>query len=317
MKESHKRSRSPKTKKIYRVKNWSQYDRALRNRGDITIWLSEEAIQAWAPKQNGKQGRPKKFSDLAIETVLTLRLVFHLPLRQAEGFVHSLLAMMDLDLPTPDHTTLSRRSSSLKPVLKYRACPGEPVHVIVDSTGLSIHGEGPWRHGKKKRRGWRKLHVAVDGKGNLLATTLSRETSRDASRVPRLFDIYSGPVASLTGDRGYDQASVYRAGLDRNSDADIVIHPRVNGVHSHRKLELVQRNEHLERIASGGIYRWRRESGYYRQSGVENAIYRYKTIIGKRLRARGDGAREAEVVLGGNILNRCLDLGRPVSVCVG
>ena len=76
-------------------------------------------------------------------------------------------------------------------------------------------------------------------------------------------------------------------------------------------------NEHLERIASSGIYRWRRESGYYRQSGVENAIYRYKTIIGKRLRARGDGARETEVVLGGNILNRCLDLGRPVSVCVG
>ena len=283
MREAHKRNRNPAYKAKYQVKNWSQSDRALRNRGDITIWFSEEAIGAWAPKQNGKPGRQQRYSDLAIETVLTLRLIFHLPLRQAEGFVHSLLALMDLDLPTPDHTTLFRRSSALKPVLHYRASPGAPVHLIVDSTGLSIHGEGPWSRyklGKKRRRGWRKLHALVNQNGQLLATNLSKGTVRDASRAPHLFDIYRGPIASLAGDRGYDQASVYREALGRKRDVSIVIHPRVDGVHSHRKLELEQRNEHLQRIASDGICRWRRESGYYRQSTVESAFYRYKTIIG-------------------------------------
>ena len=163
----------------------------------------------------------------------------------------------------------------------------------------------------------RKEHVAVDAKGNLVATSLSKETTRVASQLPHLFDNYRGPLASLTGDRGYDQASVYRQALGKNGKASIVIHPRINGVHSHRKLELEKRNEHLERIRSDGIYRWRRESGYYRQSTVENAFYRYKTVIGRKLRARGEKAREVEVILGCNILNRCLELGRPESVCVG
>ena len=160
---------------------------------------------------------------------------------------------MDLKLPTPDHTTLSRRSISLKPVLDYRACPGDPVHLIVDSTGLSIHGEARWsryKYGAKRRRGWRKLHVAVDGTGNLLATSLSRETIQVASQLPDLFETYTGPLASLTGDRGYDQASVYREALGRNTNASVIIHPRINGTHSRRKLELKQRNEHLESIRS-------------------------------------------------------------------
>ncbi len=320
MREAHKRNRNPAYKTKYRVKNWSQYDKALRNRGDITLWFSTEAIKAWTPKPNGGRGRQQRYSDLAIETVLTLRLLFHLPLRQAKGFVHSILGMMDLELPTPDHTTLSRRSSSLKPIMNCHAQLGEPIHLIVDSTGLSIHGEGPWsRHklGKKRRRGWRKLHVLVDQNGLLLATSVSKETTRDASRVPHLFDHYRGQADSFTGDRGYDQASVYREALGRNHEASIVIHPRVNGVHSHRKLELEQRNEHLERIASNGIYRWRRESGYYRQSTVENGFYRYKTIIGRTLRARGDEAREVEAILGCKILNRCLEMGRPDSVRIG
>ena len=118
---------------------------------------------------------------------------------------------------------------------------------------------------------------------NLLATSLSRGTIRDASQLPHLFETYTGPLASLTGDRGYDQASVYREALGRNANASVVIHPRTNGIHSRRKLELQQRNEHLESIRSNGIYRWRTESGYYRQSTVENAFYRYKTVVGGRV----------------------------------
>ena len=150
VKESHKRSRNPKYKPKYRVKNWNQYEQSLRNRGNVTLWLSTKAIKSWKSKKSGQQGRQQKYSDLAIETILTLRLLFHLPLRQTEGFVRSLFDMMKVSLPIPDHTTLSRRSKSLKPLLKRRGSSKQPLQLIVDSTGLSIHGEGPWASGKKE-----------------------------------------------------------------------------------------------------------------------------------------------------------------------
>ena len=117
MKESHKRSRSPAYKTKYRVTNWNEYERSLRNRGNLTLWLSPSAIKAWKAKKSGKPGRQQKYSDLAIETVLTLRVLFHLPLRQTEGFIESLFHLMKVRLPVPDHTTLSRRSKTLKPIL--------------------------------------------------------------------------------------------------------------------------------------------------------------------------------------------------------
>ena len=160
MKESHKRNRNPAYKKKYRVTNWSEYEKSLRNRGNLTLWISPSAIKSWKATRLGKPGRQQKYSDLAIETVLTLRLLFHLPLRQAEGFVSSLFQLMGLNLPTPDHTTLSRRAKTLNIRIKRRTS-NKPIHLIVDSTGLSIHGEGPWATGRKRRRGWRKLHIRI------------------------------------------------------------------------------------------------------------------------------------------------------------
>ena len=208
MKEAHKRSRNPKYKQKYRVTNWPEYERSLRNRGDISLWLSPSAIKAWTPKPRGSQGRQQQYSDLAIETVLTLRLLFHLPLRQAEGFVLSLFQLMKLSLPVPDHTTLSRRSGSLKPILRPQPKPGQPLHLIVDSTGLSIHGEGPWSSGKKRRRGWRKLHIMVNGDGFIQSCCVSKWYTKDGSRVRHLLEGLNGEISSLTGDKGYDQRSV-------------------------------------------------------------------------------------------------------------
>jgi hypothetical protein len=133
----------PKYKTKYRVDNWAEYDRALVQRGDITLWISEDAICSWKPASSGLRGGQKKFSDRAIETSLTLRLIFNLPLRQAEGFLRSILSLMALDLEAPDHTTLSRRSQSLNVDLN-RVAGDKPIHLIVDSTGLSIVGEGEW-----------------------------------------------------------------------------------------------------------------------------------------------------------------------------
>ena len=155
----------PKYKTKYRVTNWVDYDQALVKRGEITLWISPRAIQAWTARPSCRRGAPRKYTDLAIETALTLRLLFRLPLRQAEAFLRSLFHLMDLSLQAPDHTALSRRSKSLNanlvPIVSMK-----PVHLIIDSTGLSIVGEGEWaaaKHGGRGKRGWRQAEIQSAG----------------------------------------------------------------------------------------------------------------------------------------------------------
>jgi hypothetical protein len=154
MTEPHKRAnRHPKYKTAYRVKNWADYDKALRDRGDITLWISQDAIDAWTPPQTGKRGAQPVYSDLAIETALSLRLLFEQPLRQTEGFLRSILRLMDVALPCPDHTTLSRRNATVELRRQVRRASQGPVDLIVDSTGLKVCGQGEWhsqKHGEKK-----------------------------------------------------------------------------------------------------------------------------------------------------------------------
>src|SRR5262249_35270046 len=157
----------PKYKTKYRVGNWRAYERSLVQRGDVTFWLSADARAAWRPAPSGQAGGQKRFSDLAIKTALTLRRVFRLPLRQAEGFLRSVLSMMDIDLEAPDHTTLSRRSRHLDVELRRVSTNGR-IHLIIDSTGLAIGGEGEWaatNHSGRGQRGWKKLHLGVDRSG--------------------------------------------------------------------------------------------------------------------------------------------------------
>ncbi len=104
----HKRSyRHPKYKTTYGIKDWPTYDHALRDRGNITLWLSHEAIEAWTPPPNGRRGAQPLYADIAIETALSLRLLFHLPLRQSEGFLRSILQLMGLDLSRSHHVVTS------------------------------------------------------------------------------------------------------------------------------------------------------------------------------------------------------------------
>ena len=172
----------PTYKTKYRVANWASYDRALVGRGDVTLWVSPEAIATWAPAGVGTRGGQLQYSDLAIETALTLRLLFHLPLRQTEGFLTSIFGMLGLDLSAPDHTTLSRRGQHLDLTLR-RVSAGAGMHLIVDSTGLSIVGEGEWaaaKHGGRGRRGWKKLHLGVDRSGVIVAQALTEGSVDDA-----------------------------------------------------------------------------------------------------------------------------------------
>jgi hypothetical protein len=188
----------PKYKTKYRVSNWAEYDRALVERGNITLWISDDAIASWKPAPTGRRGAQRKFSDHAIETALTLRLVFKLPLRQAEGFLRSLLSLMALDLEAPDHTTISRRSQQVDVGLRLAATKGR-LHLIVDSTGLSIVGEGEWaaaKHGGRGKRAWKKLHLGVDRSGVIIAEVLTDGKADDARTALGLIDEMDDVAAS-------------------------------------------------------------------------------------------------------------------------
>jgi hypothetical protein len=201
----------PTYKTKYRVGNWPAYERALVQRGDVTLWFSADARDAWRPSPSGQPGGQQRFSDLAITTTLTLRLVFHLPLRQAEGFVRSVLSLMDVDLEAPDHTTLSCRSRHLDIEL-YRIPSKGPIHLVVDSTGLSIVGEGEWaaaKHGGRGQRGWKKLHLGIDGSGLIVAHTLTEATVDDATTGIGLIEALDGDIARVTADAAYDTIAFY------------------------------------------------------------------------------------------------------------
>ena len=203
----------PKYKTKYHVGNWPAYDRALVQRGDITVWLAPDAIATWEAVGVGKRGGQRQYSDLAIETALTLRLIFHLPLRQTEGFLTSIFGMLGLALPAPDHTTLSRRGQHLDLTLR-RAPAGVGLHLIVDSTGLSIVGEGEWaaaKHGGRGRRGWKKLHLGVDRSGVIVARALTEASVDDATTGITLIEAVDGALGRVTADAAYDTVGFYEA----------------------------------------------------------------------------------------------------------
>ena len=315
--EAHKRNRNPEYKPEYKGINWSEYEKNLKNRGNICLWMSDEVIREWRADSKNVRGGQQIYSDLAIEIILSLRLLFHLPLRQAEGFVESIFQLMKVDLPIPDHTTLSRK---LDIKIKRPPSDGKPMHLIVDSTGFSIHGSSPWseyKHGGgKKRRGWRKLHILIDQDGFIQANIVTDETTSDGSQVPNLIEKLDRDFDSLTGDRGYDDKTVYRAIGDRKH----VVHPIKTAVLSGEQ-RWTMRDYHVHRIKKDGAFHWRRESGYYQQSKVENTFYRYKTILGRKFRARTAAEspmqnRLTETIIGCNILNKFIENGRCKSVLV-
>jgi IS5 family transposase len=303
----------PPYKTKYRGANWASYDRALVGRGDVTLWVSPEAIPSWEPAGVGSRGGQRKYSDVAIETALTLRLLFHLPLRQAEGFLQSLFGMMGLELSAPDHTTLSRRGQQLDLRLD-RVPTRKGVHLIIDSTGLSIRGEGEWaaaKHGGHGRRGWKKLHLGVDRSGVIVAHALTEATVDDATRAIELMRAVGGSLASVTGDAAYDPIAIYEAAAARG--ATVVVPPTKTARVSRRRPRSSARDRTIRRVKRIGRRQWKKESGYHRQARVENAFFRYKSIIGSGLRARTPKGQAVEALLGCTVLNRIAELGRPKS----
>jgi hypothetical protein len=251
-------------------------------------------------------------------TALTLRVIFRLALRQTEGLIGSIIGLLGLDLAIPDHSTLSRRAETLQVFPRPRSGT-EPVHLLVDSTGLKLCGAGEWlveKHGTRTRRSWRKLHIGVDaGSGQIMAAELTTNDVDDGSQVGPLLDQIMGPIASFTGDGAYDRDDVDGAVAERHPDATIIVPPRSTAVPSEAaNTAPTQRDRHLRQIAERGRMGWQKNSGYNRRALVEAAIGRYKRVIGDSLRSRTHRRQATEAAIAAHALNRMLELGRPKSV---
>jgi hypothetical protein len=300
----------------YRVTNWPEYDRALVQRGRLTIWFDEEFLrERWRPAPTGRRGAPFQYSDSAIQALLTLKAVFDLPYRMVEGLAGSIVRWMGLALPIPDHTLLSRRAQTLTVQIPRRQRAG-PMHVVVDSTGLKIYGEGEWKvrwHGAGKRRTWRKVHLAFDAEvKDVLAVEVTTEAWTDGEVFQGLLDQIEGDIAQVDGDGAYDTRGVYNAALER--DATVAVPPRENAVPWEADHP---RTQALATIAEQGLPAWKQAVGYHRRSLAENGIYRFKQLFGERLASRLFETQVTEVHVRVAALNVMTYLGMPVSVPVG
>ena len=195
------------------VTNWPEYAAGLRRRGSLTLWITDGTIAGWAAKRRSTPGGQASYSDGAIQTCLMLRAAFKLPLRQAEGLMASVVELLGAELAAPDHSTVSRRAAKRVSVSRDRL-PSGPLHVLIDSTGLKVHGAGEWlaeKHGQKARRKWRKLHVAVDAdSGEIVAVTLADQDVDDASQVETLLEQIEPPIDQVTADGAYDGEPTYQ-----------------------------------------------------------------------------------------------------------
>jgi hypothetical protein len=311
---AERRHRIPKAR--YKVTNWRDSEAGLRKRGSLTIWFSDDAVEAWRAAPRTTPGGQARYSDLAIETSLILRTVFHQPLRQTEGLVGSRLELMGLDRPVPDHSTLSRRARTL--AVAPQAASG-PVHLLVDSTGVTLSGPGEWRvekHGTQRRRAWRKLHLGIDAKtGMIVASTLTSKEVDDAAELGALLDQVDDPLAAVVADGAYDQDRVYDDVAEHSAEAAVVVPPRSTAVLSaSAETDPTQRDRHIQAIAEQGRMSWQRTSGYNARAGAEGAMSRYKRIIGDTLRSHTRLTQEVETRIAVTVLNRMLDFGRPEAV---
>ena len=242
-------------------------------------------------------------------------MVFHLPLRQTEGFLRSLVQLLDVDLPIPDHTTLSRRLAKLSDI-QFRRLPTDgPIHLLIDSTGLRIHVG----HVQKppRNRAWRKLHLAVDADtGEIVASDLTTRRTHDCTQVPALLEQIDDPLASVSADGAYDTKAVYEAAHARGEARAVqaLIPPgRSAQLSPTASTALQERDRNIRSIRELGRREWHKNSGYSKRAMVENAMCRYKMIIGRSMRSRTLAGQRVEVQLACKVLNTMIHLGMPDS----
>ena len=303
-------------KKVYRVRNWSQYNRALINRGNITLWISDDVLKSWyASKHKKRRGRRFCYSDLCIETILTMRVIFRLPLRGAQGFFEGLAKMLGIDLKIPHYSRLSRRASALElQINRMREEGKEPIDIAIDSTGLKIYGEGEWKmrtHGKQKRRTWRKYHVGIDPNTHeVLAMEITNANVHDSMQMENLLSNLK-EVGKVYADGAYPSKRCMDAIAKRNGKPLIPVRSGTCIVKDPSPGEELRNELIRERRKLGGKKAWKKESGYHRRSLVETHMFRLKTIFGGSLKSRTFVNQKTEATIMAKVLNRMTTLGMP------
>jgi len=245
----------------YKVKNWSEYNKSLKNRGDITFWLSDDALTNWLEQYLviKQRGRQVKYSKLSLQTIYTFRQIFNLRLRQAEGFTRSLLKIMGVNLPVPDYTTVSRRIRKLPIDFVYNK-PSGNINVILDSTGIKVLGEKEWinyKHGTRQRKIWRKLHIGVTDDGSIVAGEITTLRDSDIATVPILLKQIPNDIDRIVGDGAY---------------------------HKKRMLGYINQQENTRNAKFIGPPKEPAKS-YGNRLKVEETFSRYKQIIGNKFKA--------------------------------
>jgi IS5 family transposase len=307
---------STEARTAFEIRNWAKYNEALVNRGDITFWFSDEIIAQWKhDNENQGQGRPFTYSDLAIETLLTMREMFRLPYRGTEGFGRWVFRLMKLDLAIPDYTSLCKRAKKLDINISIRKAKGK-IDIIVDSTGLKVFGEGEWKvkkHGWAKHRTWCKLHLAIDAETQeIVADILTDNSVHDSEPVAPMLKQTRNKVGRFYGDGAYDPWKV-RNELE-NRGIEQVIPPRKDAKikrHGNSKLPRLERDDAIRDIRKYGRKGWKQRIGYHRRSLAETAMFRMKTCFGAHLINRLLPNQKTEAKIRCKILNHFTKLGLP------
>ena len=312
----------------YKIENWGEYNKALIERGKITLWVEEGLIESWInADKSGKRGRSYTYSDKAIELCLTLKYLYRLPYRATEGWVNSLFELMRIDLRSPSYTQMQRRSKKLNVKLKRITENKGNLDIVVDSTGLKVYGEGEWKvrqHGIGKRRTWKKLHLAMDPLDHeIVSWDLTGNDKSDDQVFPDLLKNIEEEVERSFGDGAYDKKPCYEACHKKGTS--LITPPRKDAVlqkENKRDPSMIPRDRAIERIKSlekklGSIEearkQWKIEADYHTRSVVETAMFRFKTICGEDLSSRISESQKTEVALKINILNQFTKLGMPRS----
>ncbi len=304
----------------YKISNWPEYNNALKQRGNINIWFQTDIKDQWYYKKpkNANRGRQKIYFDKAIIACLTLGQVFNnQKLRQTEGFVTSVVKLMGLSLNVPDFSTFSRRMAELEiPNLSKSINSNEIINIIIDSTGLKIYGQGEWhecKHGLKKRKNWRKLHLAIDEKEQkIVASELTTQDVGDLTQAPILLDEVNNRMESVFADGAYD--SINFINYIEAKGAKAIIPPKNCDLLSENYKDfLTQRDQHILDIFLKGRLKWQEDSGYNFRSLVETAMFRYQQIIGTKLKSIKFANQKVESKIACIILNNMNDLGMPES----
>src|SRR5271154_3770928 len=318
-----KKDKTPSKKKDkYRIRNWREYSQSLVNRGSITFWFDENAIEKWySAERSNKPGRPDTYSDEAIRCGLLIKAVFRTALRALQGFIGSLIKILGLELVCPHYSVFSRRAKDLKIPLRKLLKPGEKLNVIFDSTGIKVFGEGEWKvrkHGYSKRRTWRKVHVGIcaDSGQVIVSAVTSNDISDDTAMLHMMEALDGVSLRNVLGDGAYDTVDCREAIHDRGGQ-QIIPPKRTARVQRKDPIPcLLQRDRAINRInelGAEGRAQWKKEIGYHRRSLAETFMFRYKTIVGDRLSARKWQTQITEVKIKLDAINRMTELGMPES----